>query len=289
MGPSRSRQRAASDLLDGASELVQEVLRRNRIDPEDLISILFTATPDLTAEFPAYAARQLGLTDVPLMCACEIAVPGAMPRVLRLLAHVETDLARADIRHVYLRGAATLRTDLPAVDRRLTMSESTRSHAAPSSTAWCALDGPSGTGKSTVARRLAAAARAQYLDTGAMYRAATVAVLPAGVELRRRRRRSPSVRPAAIGVSDRPGSARHTLRRRPATSCSRSAAPDHRGGVSAVSAVPAGPQPAGGAAARSSAGADRGRGPRHRLGRLAAGRTEGLSDRPGGRPGPARR
>lgn len=100
-------------VLDGASELVVEVMRRNGVGAEDLISILFTATPDLTAEFPAYAARQLGLTDVPLMCACEIAVPGAMRRILRLLAHVETRRARADIRHVYLRGAAALRTDLP--------------------------------------------------------------------------------------------------------------------------------------------------------------------------------
>ena len=105
------------DVLEGASELVREVLQHNHIQPEDLISILFTATPDLTADFPAYAARQLGLTDVPLMCACEIAVPGAMPRVLRLLAHVETDLPRADIRHVYLRGAAKLRSDLAKVDR----------------------------------------------------------------------------------------------------------------------------------------------------------------------------
>jgi chorismate mutase len=100
-------------VLDGASELVSEVLKRNDIAPEDLISILFTATPDLTAEFPAYAARQLGLTDVPLMCASEIDVPGALPLTLRLLAHVETSRDRSDIRHVYLRGAAALRTDLP--------------------------------------------------------------------------------------------------------------------------------------------------------------------------------
>ncbi|MDQ2837780.1 MAG: chorismate mutase [Actinomycetota bacterium] len=100
-------------VLDGASELVQEVMRRNQIAAEDLISILFTATPDLTAEFPAYAARQLGLTDVPLMCASEIAVPGALPLTLRLLAHVDTQLDRAQLRHVYLRGAAALRTDLP--------------------------------------------------------------------------------------------------------------------------------------------------------------------------------
>jgi chorismate mutase len=101
------------DVLEGSAELVKAVLERNRLSADDIISILFTATPDLTAEFPAYAARLLGLTDVPLMCASEIAVPGAMPRVLRLLAHVETELDRADVRHVYLRGAAGLRTDLP--------------------------------------------------------------------------------------------------------------------------------------------------------------------------------
>jgi chorismate mutase len=100
-------------ILAGADELVREVLSRNAITPEDLISIIFTATPDLTADFPAYAARRLGLTDVPLLCATEMAVPHAMPRVLRLLAHVETGRSRAEIRHVYLRGAAALRTDLP--------------------------------------------------------------------------------------------------------------------------------------------------------------------------------
>jgi chorismate mutase len=100
-------------VLDRASELVRAVLDRNRIDPADLISVIFTATPDLTSEFPAYAARQLGFSDVPLLCATEINVPGAMPRVLRLLAHFETGLARGDVRHVYLHGAAGLRTDLP--------------------------------------------------------------------------------------------------------------------------------------------------------------------------------
>lgn len=101
------------EILAGASELVREVLDRNHVDPADLISIVFTATPDLTAEFPAYAARMMGLTDVPLLCTTEIAVPGSMPRVLRLLAHVESPLPRSAIRHAYLRGAAALRTDLP--------------------------------------------------------------------------------------------------------------------------------------------------------------------------------
>ena len=100
-------------ILDGTSELVTEVLRRNELTNEEIISIVFTATPDLTAEFPAYAARQMGLTDVPLLCATEIAVPGSMPRVLRLLAHIETARSRSEIHHPYLRGAAALRRDVP--------------------------------------------------------------------------------------------------------------------------------------------------------------------------------
>lgn len=101
------------EILEAVGELVTEVLARNSLTTDDLISIVFTATPDVTAEFPAYAARLVGITDVPLLCASEIAVPGALPRVLRLLAHVETELPRAALRHVYLRGAAALRTDLP--------------------------------------------------------------------------------------------------------------------------------------------------------------------------------
>jgi chorismate mutase len=100
-------------ILEAASELVRAVLDRNGLDNDSVISVVFTVTPDLHAEFPAYAARQLGMTDVPLLCATEIDVPGAMPRVIRLLAHVETDRARSELRHCYLRGAAALRTDLP--------------------------------------------------------------------------------------------------------------------------------------------------------------------------------
>lgn len=101
------------EVLAATTELLTEVLRRNALHTSDLISVVFTATPDLRSEFPAYAARQMGITDVPLLCAAEIDVPGAMPRVLRLLAHVETRLSRSELRHVYLRGAAQLRTDLP--------------------------------------------------------------------------------------------------------------------------------------------------------------------------------
>jgi chorismate mutase len=101
------------EVIAATAELVRAVLDRNAITSDELISVIFTTTPDLTAEFPAYAARAIGITDVPFLCACEIDVPGAMPRVIRLLAHVDSPLPRAEVRHVYLRGAAGLRTDLP--------------------------------------------------------------------------------------------------------------------------------------------------------------------------------
>ena len=104
---------ARDAIIEGTAELVRAVLDRNDLDTGDLISVVFTATPDLTAEFPAYAARAIGITDVPFLCATEIDVPGSMPRVVRLLAHVETSRSRDELRHVYLRGAAALRTDLP--------------------------------------------------------------------------------------------------------------------------------------------------------------------------------
>ncbi|NYH54442.1 MULTISPECIES: chorismate mutase [Nocardiopsis] len=99
-------------VLEATAELVSEVMRRNALETDDVISVLFTATPDLKSEFPALAARKLGFTDVPLMCATEIAVPHALPRVVRLMAHVETDRPRSDLQHVYLRGAQALRLDI---------------------------------------------------------------------------------------------------------------------------------------------------------------------------------
>ncbi len=99
-------------ILGGTSELVTEVMTRNQLTPADVISVVFSATTDLNAEFPALAARKLGFQDVPLLCCTEIAVPGAMPRVVRLMMHVETEVPRSAIQHVYLRGAAALRLDI---------------------------------------------------------------------------------------------------------------------------------------------------------------------------------
>jgi chorismate mutase len=99
-------------VLEATRELVTAVMERNELQHDDVISILFTATPDLVSEFPALAARELGFGDVPLMCATEIDVPHALPRVLRLMAHVDTDRPRSEIQHVYLRGAVALRRDI---------------------------------------------------------------------------------------------------------------------------------------------------------------------------------
>ena len=102
-------------MLDRVTEMVTDVMTSNGLDVEDFISVVFTATADLVAEFPAYAARQLGFGEVPLLCARELEIEGSMPRVVRMMAHVETDLPRADITHVYLHGAAALRSDLTRV------------------------------------------------------------------------------------------------------------------------------------------------------------------------------
>ena len=95
-------------------ELLAELLDRNGLVPEEIISIVFTATPDLDAAFPAVAARSLKLEDVPLLCAVEMDVPGALALCVRILLHANTTVDRAAVRHVYLRDASGLRDDLPA-------------------------------------------------------------------------------------------------------------------------------------------------------------------------------
>lgn len=114
-GATQLEQDVREHLLDRVAEMVEDVMSSNDLAVDDFISIIFTATADLTSEFPAYAARQLGFADVPLICARELEIEGSMPRVVRMMAHVETDLAREEITHVFLHGAAALRRDLAKV------------------------------------------------------------------------------------------------------------------------------------------------------------------------------
>ena len=104
---------ASPAILDATEELMREIMARNEIGPDDVVSCIFTLTDDLDAEFPAVAARRLGLSAVPLLCAREVNVPGSLPRVIRVMLHcycAEDHHAH----HVYLSGARVLRTDLDA-------------------------------------------------------------------------------------------------------------------------------------------------------------------------------
>jgi chorismate mutase len=101
----------AGAILDATEELMVELMGRNKLRPEDMVSCIFTLTDDLDAEFPAVAARELGLSSVPLLCAREVDVPGSLPRVIRVLIHYHADDGH-EPRHVYLGEAQGLRLDL---------------------------------------------------------------------------------------------------------------------------------------------------------------------------------
>ncbi len=100
-------------LLERTQELIHTLFERNGLDEDDLVSIVFTATGDVHSAYPAEAAREAGITHVPLLCARELEIDGGIPRCIRLLVHAYTDRPVRDMRHVYLHEARQLRTDLP--------------------------------------------------------------------------------------------------------------------------------------------------------------------------------
>jgi len=100
------------EILTATRQLLALMIRRNGIEREDVASAIFTTTPDLDAEFPAHAARQLGWLEVPLLCGHEISVPGSLPRCIRVLVHWNTDRPQHEVRHIYIREAVRLRPDL---------------------------------------------------------------------------------------------------------------------------------------------------------------------------------
>jgi chorismate mutase len=102
----------AQAIASGTKELLSEILKANNLEVASVISVLLTATPDLTAAFPAAAAREVGFESTPLLCAVEIDVAGALPRVVRAMATVETELSMKEISHIYLGGAKALRRDI---------------------------------------------------------------------------------------------------------------------------------------------------------------------------------
>ncbi len=102
---------SSKDVITATIRLLAEMTKSNRIKSEDIASIIFSATPDLNAEFPARAAREIGLNLVPLLCAVEINVPKSIKKCIRILMHVNTNKKQEEIKHIYLEGAKTLRKE----------------------------------------------------------------------------------------------------------------------------------------------------------------------------------
>lgn len=169
-GATTCEQNAREHILEATQELLLAVIGENSIHESEIVNIMFTATPDISAAFPAEAARACGLSKVPLLGAQEVAVTGAPLLCIRVMLLVDKELPRAMVRHIYLRGAVGLRPDLVGVGALRNIN--------------IAIDGPAGAGKSTVAQNVAKKLGLRYLDTGAMYRALTWLSLQRGVELR---------------------------------------------------------------------------------------------------------
>ena len=111
-GANQATANTAEAIGVATQDLLREMLMANRLSSADVISVIFTVSPDLDAAFPAGSARELGFTEVPLICAVEIDVPGALERTIRVMAHVETALSKSEIAHIYLGEAKSLRRDI---------------------------------------------------------------------------------------------------------------------------------------------------------------------------------
>lgn len=106
---------SAEAIWSATRELLERVVQANEIDEDDVASVIFTTTPDLTAAYPAKAARDMGWTQVALIGCQEMGVPGGIPHCIRILIHWNTPKSNADLHHVFLRGATALRPDIPAL------------------------------------------------------------------------------------------------------------------------------------------------------------------------------
>lgn len=111
-GATQVEANTAESITAATQELLLEIMAANSLSAEDVISVLFTSSPDLNATFPAAAARSVGFESTPLICSVEIDVPGALPRTVRVMAHIETNLPKSDVAHIYLHGAKALRRDI---------------------------------------------------------------------------------------------------------------------------------------------------------------------------------
>lgn len=100
------------EILDASAQMLEKIISENEINIDDIVSIIFTITPDLTKAFPAAAAREMGIVNVPLLDMSEPEIDGALKKCIRVLMHVNTDKNNSDMKHIYLKGAKVLRPDL---------------------------------------------------------------------------------------------------------------------------------------------------------------------------------
>ncbi len=141
-------------VMEGTVALLKDMIENNRLDIDDIISIIFTVTKDINAAFPAAAARQIGIVNAGLLDFPQFEVADSLKMCIRALMFVESELPQKEMKHSYLNGARTLRADLIKEEKHIAV----------------ALDGPAGSGKSTIAKMVAKELGFTYIDTGAMYR-----------------------------------------------------------------------------------------------------------------------
>ncbi len=154
------------DIFNAAQELISDIIKANGLDTADITDIIFTVTPDITAVFPAAAVRGMGITDVPLLDMAAPDIDNALKMCIRVMMHINTELANSGLKHIYLKGARSLRPDI--VNRKKIS---------------VAIDGPAGAGKSSVAKQAAVDMGYVYIDTGAMYRTVGVYGLENGIDV----------------------------------------------------------------------------------------------------------
>jgi cytidylate kinase len=153
------------DILSATRDMLEDIMTSNSLKAEDITAVLFTATRDLDAVYPAVAARELGIVDASLMCVQEMYVEGSLKMCIRASVTVDIDKKQSEVNHSYLKGAMVLRPDLVKKVEAV------------------AIDGPAGSGKSTVAKALAAELGYIYVDTGAMYRTVGLYCLNNGIDV----------------------------------------------------------------------------------------------------------
>ena len=154
------------DIFNATQELISDIIKANGLDTADIADIIFTVTPDITAVFPAAAVRGMGITDVPLLDMAAPDIDNALKMCIRVMMHINTELANSGLKHIYLKGARSLRPDI--VNRKKIS---------------VAIDGPAGAGKSSVAKQAAVDMGYVYIDTGAMYRTVGVYGLENGIDV----------------------------------------------------------------------------------------------------------